>query len=385
MRASASIQINRGVIPAKAGIQNVQCYNDSHSLDSRLRGNDSPLNQMSCSTGFIKLFSTLVIITLFVVILSGSVSAFEKTSTTAATFLQIPVGGRLPAMGGAGVAYSGNAEMLSTNPAASLAGQGVGVSVSYIDWFAGLRHQSAAVVIPYNNDLSFGIHVISFSGDEFEQTTLTSQEGNGVMVNYGDLAIAASGISQLTDRFTVGVTGKLIRQTLFHTSASTFAFDVGTLLKTELEGLSIGMAMTNLGGEMQLDGRDLIVEPGGISGGETRLSTSAWSLPLTFQTGIAWNYYKSDPHSLLFAADAKHLNEGTTTVHLGMEYGFGETVYLRSGRILGHDTESWAFGFGIHFNIYDYSVTTDMAYADLGDLDTVERITISLTRRKNRE
>lgn len=314
--------------------------------------------------------------------------AFDKPGTTAATFLQIPVGARFPAMGSAGVALPGGPDLLAVNPAAARAGNGFGVSVSYIDWFAGLQHQSVGLLVPMSPTFSLGLDVISFGGDEFEQTTLNEQEGNGIMVQYGDLAVGASGISRLTDRFTVGVTGKYIRQDLFNESATTFAFDVGTLLETELPGFTIGMAMTNLGGEMQLDGRDLLQEPGGVSGGGTQYETSSWPLPLSFQTGIGWSLLgddyalrSSDLHSLIVAADARHLNEGVTTVHLGAEYGFGGTVFLRGGRTLGHDSETWAFGAGVHVNLYDYKVSADFGYADLGDLNTVQRVTLSVSRK----
>ena len=327
------------------------------------------------------------------VLLPITACGFEKTATTAAAFLQIGVGGRIPAMGNAGVAYPGGPDMLATNPAAAGGigpergrGSGLGVSVSYIDWFAGLRHQSAMVLVPVSPTLRFGLQLLSFGGDEFEQTTLAAQEGNGIMVDYGDLAVGGSVIAELTDRFTVGVTGKYIRQDLFNTSASTFAFDVGTLLETELDGFNIGMAMTNLGGEMQLDGRDLIDEPGGVSGGETRLATSAWPLPLTFQTGVAWRvigrenaFRNNELHGIMLVADAKHLNESVTSVHLGAEYGFAESVFLRGGQTLEHDSEKWAFGCGIRVNLYNYALAADFAYADLGDLDSVQRITLTLT------
>ncbi len=317
-------------------------------------------------------------------------AAFEKTGTTAATFLQIPVGARVPGMGGAGVALSGGPELLATNPAAAFsAGDRIGVALSDVDWIAGFRHQSASLVVPTLPTFALGLNIISFGGDEFEQTTLDAQEGNGIMVDYGDLAVGASMIARLTDRFTVGVTGNYVHQALFNETASTVAFDVGTMLLTSLQGFSIGMSMTHLGGEMQLKGRDLLVEPGGVSGGGTQYETSAWPLPLTFQTGVAWRllgegfaWSQNSVQSLALAVDARHVNEGVTTVHLGGEYGFRDTVFLRAGRTFGHETEKWAFGGGVRVNLYSYTVCADLAYADFGDLDAIQRVTITLAQRR---
>jgi len=139
---------------------------------------------------------------------------------------------------------------------------------------------------------------------------------------------------------------------------------------------------------MQLDGRDLLQEPGGVSGGGTQYETSSWPLPLSFRTGVGWHLIgdqyalrPSTTHDLLIAADAKHLNEGVTTVHFGAEYGFGKTVFLRGGRTLGHDSETWAFGVGVRANLYEYQVSADFGYSDLGDLNTIQRVTLSVAKR----
>ncbi len=334
------------------------------------------------------MFRSWLGVLLVVATMASTARGFEKTATTAATFLQIPVGARLTGMGGAGVAYPGGAELIALNPALVGPVQGVGVSLSHVEWFADLQHQSAALVVPISTNLSGGLHIISFGGDEFEQTTLQQQEGSGVMVEYGDLAVAAAGIARLTDRFTVGLSAKYIHQKLFHETASTFAFDIGTHLRTSLDGFSIGMSMTNLGGEMQLEGRDLYVEPGGVSGGGTRYETSAWALPLTFQTGVAWRllgegnaYRELQHHQLVIASDARHLNEGRTTLHLGGEYGFADTVFLRAGHVFGHDSQKWSFGGGVQVELYSYRLAADFAYADMGDLDAVQRVTLTLYGR----
>jgi len=326
------------------------------------------------------------LIFILIVLSISNLFAFDKTGTTAATFLQIPVSSRFAALGNAGVAGMGNAEQLALNPASVKFSRKYSFSLSHMDWFADLQHQSVSFVMPVSENSQMGIQLISFGGDEFEQTTINDQEGNGVMVDYGDLAVGLSGITRLTDRFTVGMTGKYIRQDMFNEKASTFAFDIGTMLVTSLKGFSIGMSMTNLGGEMQLEGRDLYVD-NADDGATTVYETSKWSLPLMFRTGVAWNllgnqgYYSDSINSLNIFADARHLNEGITTLHLGTEYGFNETIFARIGNTSGHDSEDWTFGAGVKLNLYQYLVFADFAYIDLGDLDTVQRITLSFRQK----
>ncbi len=312
------------------------------------------------------------------------VFAFEKTGTTAAAFLQIPIGARLPAMGNAGVALAAGPEGLLINPASAWTVDGVGLSVAHTEWFADLQHQQIAVRIPYNRTVMFGLSILSFSGDPIEQTTIEQQEGTGIEAEYGDIAVGFSSVGRVTDRFVVGGTAKYIHQKLFNETASTIGFDIGTRLETALEGFTIGMAMTNLGGEMQLEGRDLYTE----EEENIKYETSKWPLPLMFRTGIGWRLLGNDyafvadeNHAVTIAVDALHINEGITTLHAGVEYGFGNTIFLRAGRTFEHDTEEWAFGAGVRINIYKYTVITDFAYADLGDLDAVQRINFTLLQR----
>ena len=56
----------------------------------------------------------------------------------------------------------------------------------------------------------------------------------------------------------MGLTVKYIQQNLYNESANAFAIDLGTFLRTGFHDLVIAMNMSNFGGSMQLEGRDLI-------------------------------------------------------------------------------------------------------------------------------
>jgi len=316
-------------------------------------------------------------------LLTAGAGAFDKVGTTAAQFLQIGVGARLTALGGAGVGAVDGAEALYWNPARLVEKKHFALGASYADWLADLRHQFIGFTVPITEDGAIGFSAISLGGDEFEQTTLSAQEGNGVMVKYGDIAAGASLAWRLTDRFSAGGTIKYIHQKLFAETASTYAIDLGTSLKTDLAGFSIGMAMTNLGGEMTLEGRDLLTSSANQSPQEYQVSS--WPLPLTFQVGVAWRlwgkgeaFWKNRYHGVLLVFDGQHLNEGMTRWRTGVEYNFMERIFLRAGRVFGHDTEDWSFGAGLSIPIASYIITADFAYADLGDLEKVQRVGVGI-------
>ena len=313
-----------------------------------------------------------------------SALAFDKVGTTAAQFLQIGVGARISAMGGAGVAAVNGAQSLYWNPARLMESSTFDVEVYYSNWIADLRHQFVGLSVPVGSSLALGGFAILLGEDEFEQTTLSQQEGNGVMVDYGDLALGVSLAARLTDRFSTGGTVKYIHQKLFSETASSFAIDLGTSLRTDLRGFTIGMAMTNLGGEMKLEGRDLMVS--GQTGSPIEYQVSEWPLPLSFQVGAAWKlqgakeaFWKDDDHEFLLCFDGQHINEGLTRWRLGGKFGVRQTLFLRAGRVFGHDTETWSVGAGLAANLLSYRLAVDFAYADLGDLKGVQRISIRIS------
>lgn len=329
------------------------------------------------------IFKYLILSVIIVTESTLPAQGFDKVGTTAAQFLQIGVGGRITSLGGGGVALIDGPEALYWNPAGIASERKLSVNVYHADWIANLRHQFIGVTAPVGDDGVVGFYGISLACDEFEQTTLTFQEGNGVMVDYADLALGAAYAHRLTDRFNFGATFKYIHQRLFHETASTIAFDLGTHLDTDLPGFSIGMAMTNLGGSMKLEGRDLLVS--GPEDEEAVYQVSDWPLPLTFHVGIAWkllgqsNTLKNNPdQSITVVFDGRHLNEGMTRWHTGVEYGIRDIIFLRAGKVFEHDTEDWTFGGGIKAPMGKYHLIVDFGYADMGDLDQVQRISLGL-------
>lgn len=312
--------------------------------------------------------------------------AFDKVGTTAAQFLQIGVGGRLPGMGGAGVAAVDGPDALYWNPARLTQIKSFSLYAYYADWIADLRHQFIGFSQPVGSAGVIGFHAISLGGDEFEQTTLTFQEGNGVMVEYLDLVMGLSYAHQLTDRFSVGGTVKYVYQKLFAEKAGAMAVDIGTSLSTDLPGFSIGMAMTNLGGDMTLEGSDLLTSGPGEEA--TQYQVSSWPLPLTFQVGVAWRLWgeqnalwQNDDHGGLLVLDGRHINEGLTRWRMGWEYDFQRILFLRLGRAFEHHTEKWSFGAGLGIPVASYLIRADFAYADLGDLQAVQRVSLQLSGR----
>ena len=327
----------------------------------------------------------------FIVLAMGIQSSYGQSTvgTSAAQFLKIGVGSRAMAMGGAYVALANDASALYWNPAGVTSMRRIELIAAHTEWFAGISHQFVGVTVPLGPDNVVGLSAILLTAGAMEQTTIQAPDGNGVFFDVTDLAVGLTYGMQLTDKVSAGLTGKFIRQTGFNESASTFALDIGLLLNTGYRGLSIGMNFSNLGGELQLDGPDLLTKATGRLGTSSvgKLATESFPLPISFRVGVAMeaagksggSFFQSDVNRVTLTLDGTHQNDSKETVGFGVEYAWNDLVAIRGGYILNHDVATFSLGGGVMFNLASgFDVSADYAYANLGLLENVHRVGLSL-------
>lgn len=314
-----------------------------------------------------------------------------NAGTSAAAFLQIGVGARAQAMGNAATAVTRDATALFWNPAGVAGLEGaVNVAFDHTNWLADTRLNYVGMVFDLGAG-SVGLSVMDLQMvDEQAVRTVDQPDGTGEYYSASDLALAATYAVSLTDRFDVGVTGKYIREALWNESATALAVDLGIAYRTKLPGLYLAAAIANFGGDMQLDGRDLLRpyddDPENASNDQlnARLDTDAFSLPLHFRFGFGYEALRSDLHRLTLAADLLHPSDNTEAVNLGAEYTFWNTLSLRGGvtALFEADRTGGAtFGVGVQRRLLDgLGVSADYTYADWGVLDATHRLTIAVRR-----
>jgi hypothetical protein len=314
---------------------------------------------------------------------------FSKVGTAAAQFLKIGVGARSAAMGEAYVAVANNVDAMYWNPAGITKIQAISLNVSHSQWFADIAHNYIGLAVPISESDVIGLSAIGLSAPEQEVTTVEQPEGAGIFYQVSDLAIGVSYARTLTDRFSVGVTAKFIQQNAYNESANAFAIDLGTSLQTGFHGLVIAMSVSNFGGNLKLEGRDLISTSDvnkNISGEynpSSNLSTEQWSLPLNFRVGVAMDvvgkndpFFTSGEHRFTVAIDGNHPNDNVERANIGGEYGWNETLFLRAGYKINYDVEKWTFGAGVKINIETQQISFDYALVDYNDLGKVSRLSV---------
>lgn len=336
-----------------------------------------------------------IYLVLMIVFLATQLTAAEETTkagTAAAQFLKIGVGARAQALGGAFVGITGDVNAIYWNPANIAAVDQVSWTGTHTRWFADITHQFTALVIPMGDVSALGFSATLVSMDDEEITTIEEPTGTGLFWSAQDIAVGISYARKITDRFSIGVTGKYVYQQLHNETASTVALDVGSSLYTGFKGITIGMSFTNFGGDLKLSGRDLIraYDPNPANSRnddvDTRLHTEPWPLPVNFRVGIVMeivgtnedNFFNSNNHRVLLAMDANHPNDAAENLRGGLEYELYKMFSLRGGYVLNEGLVDFTFGMGLNVNIGRTAFLFNYALASYGDLENVNYLTFGL-------
>jgi hypothetical protein len=316
----------------------------------------------------------------------------SKTGTAAATFLEIPVGARGIGLGSAFVSIANDVTALSWNAAGAARLNLNEALVSHMSWIAGTQYDFAGLVLPLGSFGTVGVSYIQLSMDDMKVRTVEQPEGTGEYFSARDMALSVTYARQLSDRFSLGISGKYIQQTIWHETASALAVDIGTIFRTDLiGGLTIGASLSNFGTAMKLDGRDartfISVDPTKLGSNDripVAVEFDSWALPLLFQFGVSTTPWKSDDICWTVAVDALHPSDDYESVNVGTELAYRNFLFLRGGYsslFLQGAEGGLCAGVGVTsdlFSTQSIRVRFDYAYRSMGLLDNIQVITVGV-------
>jgi hypothetical protein len=325
----------------------------------------------------------LKILLAFILLLAMDVFAGGgvRTGTGGAAELLIPVGPRGIAMGEANLATSTGIEALFWNPAGvSHMQNSADVMFSHMSYIADIGVDYGAVAANFE-----GFGVISFSikslgvGD-IPITTTAIPEGTGDTFSPTFVVAGLSYSRQLTETISVGFTGNFISERMADVSASGFAFDVGVMYNNlaDINGLSIGVVIKNLGPEMQFDGGGLFHE-GQIQDVNRpptfyKIDSAPFELPSNFQLGLGYSPVLDETNSLQFSGIYQNNNFSGDEYKLGGEYGYNDLFFVRAGYQLAPQvSDDYLYGFtagvGIDYKVEGFGFKVDYAYREVEFFD----------------
>ncbi len=317
------------------------------------------------------------------------VSSVNRVGTTAAQFLKIGAGARPIGMGGSYVALSNDVTAVYWNPAglARVIGQGEAL-FNHAAWLASTDYNFAAASINVPGFGSLGVHVISLTTPEQDVRTIQHPEGTGQKWSGNFISLGITYARALTDRFSIGFTGKFIQEKIFNARSQGAAFDIGILYRTPVNTLTLGASITNFGSKMRLDGRDLFFNEdppttpqGGVSEVPAKYRTEKYDLPLNLRIGLAWHAMQTENNSVIVSVDGTQPNDNTEYINSGIEWGILNTVFLRLGYkswLKENSEEGLTFGAGIKYDAVGTNLKFDFGWADYGRLNNVKFVSFAI-------
>ncbi|MGA9117600.1 MAG: PorV/PorQ family protein [Bacteroidota bacterium] len=312
-----------------------------------------------------------------------------KVGTTSAKFLSIPVGARAVGMGGAFVAVANDASAMFWNPAGITKIFQAEALFTHAQWLADIDFNYGGVVFPVEGVGVLGVNFTSLTMDEMERTTERQPEGTGEFFSVGSIAVGVAYARELTDWFSIGGNAKYVRESIWNSSATGFAVDVGTLFQTPFSGLRFGAAITNFGTKLQMTGEDLLVQKdispnnGNNPNVNAELKTDRFDMPLTLRIGLAYEPIADEDQQLTIVADAVHPNDNSESISIGGEYsGFRRILSIRGGyRSLGQldAEEEFTVGGGVRYPVSPaLTLKFDYAFERFGRLDNVHKFSFGI-------
>jgi len=324
---------------------------------------------------------SLIVINSFIIIASSNINAqFNKAGRTAMQFLKIGVGARQVGMGEASIASIRDINAIFWNPAAISGISSSQASFSYTNWLADLSVYSGAVGYNLNDFATLALSYVSLDYGDIPEALVTSS-GGGIDSRTGnsftgrDLAISLGAAKQFTDKLSIGINVKYLREDLFIYSTELWAFDVGSFYDTGWKGIRIAMSAQNF----STPARWL----------ETKEEEQqSYDLPMVYRIGASIDLLGGEdlllggnPESqfLTFNVDAIHTNDYAERLHLGLEYTLLNMFSLRGGYRVNYEEGNISLGAGFKYNAGFAQINVDYAYVNYDFLNSPHRVSVIMS------
>ncbi len=350
----------------------------------------------------------ILTIALALLVTTSLFAQFSKVAHTGAQWLKIWPDPRGVGMGGACAATVTDASAAYWNPAGLALAPGRSIFATDVEWFADIRVNFLSFVYPYGSVGTFGLSLLALSMGSEPITTEEQPGGTGENWTAGGVALGLSYARNITDKFSFGVTGKLIQEGIWDMSATGAGIDIGAYFYPGYFGsLRFAFTLRNYGTDMRYTGGHLQPEelwfpdqPGNTAPIDAEFLTHPYHLPTSINVGAAYDLVDSPEQRLTAGIELYHPIDGSEKGCFGIEYSFREMFAVRLGYQfdpdLEHDeqypededgetveplsgsepsaTERLSAGFG--FNYSGYKV--DYAYQDMGLLGIAHRISVGM-------
>jgi len=254
----------------------------------------------------------------------------QKVGTTTMTFLKIPVGAKQGGLGETGVAIANDATCIYWNPSAiSYVPSNASVSFFTQKWIGDTYYSYAGFVYQIEKFTRLGILMGNLHSGYIQRTDEYHPFGLGTYYRtsstYAGIAIAR----KLIDRFSFGINVKYMNEALDDYNQRTVALDVGTYYLIGFRDIALGISISNIGPDPEIESPDPSENP------------ARFSLPVMYRLGA----YGSPLNNFYLSLQLEKSTDNVEIFRIGAEYVIAELVSLRAGYKLNSNIPGEFSGF----------------------------------------
>ena len=316
----------------------------------------------------------LTSVTMFAVLIGGDES---RIGTSGGNQVLVPVGARGIALAGSERVYSSGLESVYWNPAGLARSQSPTVLASSMDLFNDMGVNYFGASGNFDKLGMLGVTVKSIDMGDIPVTTVEDMDGLGGGTFKPTLTtMGVTYANSFSDRSFFGVTGKIVYESIPRATASALALDIGVQYTglAGVEGLGLGLVLSNIGTDMHYEGSGLTGQgttEDGISDFLNR-EASYDKLPSTYNMSLSY----SVAGAILGMTYTSH-NFSYDELNLGGEYTLNDMFHLRAGLTSpmleedsmndGETLYSMNFGAGLKYSLYGVNLVVDYTMRNQSD------------------
>lgn len=232
------------------------------------------------------------------------------SAQTTMQFLGVNSDAETAAVAGTGIARPANAFAVESNmAAAALSASKMAFGAGYDIWQPNASKTGIVSVGGFfrvGDNLAIGAGFKNFAEPEY---TYASAEGRStISFKPSEMAVSIGGAYKLSDAFSLGLDAKVALSTLADFAKAT-AVAADLTLAYSANGLSAGLAVSNIGGKVTYSGSD-----------------ASYALPMSARAGAAYTV-----SGFTASLEADYIFNGGLMAGLGAEYWIKEIVAVRAG------------------------------------------------------
>jgi hypothetical protein len=281
--------------------------------------------------------ATLVLLTIgLLVAASGAYAGSDgRKGTAGASELQIPIGPRSTALGGAVASDVTGIEAMYWNPAGLGATPGTEVMFAHTAYFADMKVNYAGVATKAGGFGTIGVSAKILSVGDVIVTTEQAPDGTGEILHPTFSVLGVSWGRAFTDRVNFGATVNYVHEDVANNTANGVAFDFGVQYVTEWHGFRFGMAAKNIGTSMEFSGPGFEIsgrDPSSDPNAGNRIlsfSSSAFEMPSFLVLSSSANLMRTDIYRLTVLGAFQNNNFSGDQIRGGLEWMYRDLFALR--------------------------------------------------------